>query len=437
MNIDTEVEMWKIKKIIKSLSEARGNGTSMITLIIPTKGQINLVNKMLTDEYGTATNIKSRVNRLSVLSAITTTQQKLKLYNKTPPNGLVIFSGTMMTTEGKEKRVNIDFEPFKPITKSLYLCDNKFHTEPLKELLDDNESFGFIIIDGNGCLYATLQGNSRNILHKFTVDLPKKHKKGGQSAQRFGRIRLEKRLQYVKKCSELTTQYFISDNICNVKGIIIAGSAEFKEDLANADFFDQRLQKHVLKIVDISYGMENGFNAAIELSSDTLSNVKLIHEKKILQKFYEEIAQDTGKYSFMIKDTMLALEMSAIETLIIWEELEINRIILKNPSTNEETILFLSEKEEKNEKYFYDKENNIKLEIKDKVNFVEWIAENYKTFGANLELITDRSQEGSQFCKGFGGVGSILRWKVDFDEMNEEVILNDNNIDDYSDDDYI
>lgn len=37
---------------------------------------------MLADEYGTASNIKSRVNRLSVLSAITATQQRLKLYNK-------------------------------------------------------------------------------------------------------------------------------------------------------------------------------------------------------------------------------------------------------------------------------------------------------------------------------------------------------------------
>lgn len=46
-----------------------------------------------------------------------------------PPNGLVIYCGTIVTDEGKEKKVNIDFEPFKPINTSLYLCDNKFHTE--------------------------------------------------------------------------------------------------------------------------------------------------------------------------------------------------------------------------------------------------------------------------------------------------------------------
>jgi peptide chain release factor subunit 1 len=49
---------------------------------------------------------------------------------------------------------------------------------------------------------------------------------------------------------------------------------------------------------------------------------------------------------------------------------------------------------------------------------VEWMANNYKNFGCNLEFVTDRSGEGTQFVKGFGGIGGILRWKVDFVEMN-------------------
>ena len=67
---------------IPAICVCRSNGTSMISLIVPPKGQLALVNKMLTDEYGTASNIKSRVNRLSVLSAITSTQARLKLVNK-------------------------------------------------------------------------------------------------------------------------------------------------------------------------------------------------------------------------------------------------------------------------------------------------------------------------------------------------------------------
>ena len=193
--------------------------------------------------------------------------------------------------------------------------------------------------------------------------------------------------------------------------------------------------KNVIKIIDISYGMENGLHAAIEQSSETLSNVKLMHEKKVIQKYFEEIAQNTGKYSFMIKDTITALEMSAIDTIIVWEDLNINRITLYNSKSEGNIVLYLTEEQEKNDKYFFDTETGVKLEMKEKVNFLEWIAENYKSFGANLELVTDRSQEGSQFCKGFGGVGSLLRWKVDFDDMNYDDL--DNYEYNSSDDDFI
>jgi len=74
---DKAVEQWKIKKLIRTLEAARGNGTSMISLIIPPKDQISRVSKMLGDEFGTASNIKSRVNRLSVLGAITSVQHVL------------------------------------------------------------------------------------------------------------------------------------------------------------------------------------------------------------------------------------------------------------------------------------------------------------------------------------------------------------------------
>jgi peptide chain release factor subunit 1 len=48
---------------------------------------------------------------------------------------------------------------------------------------------------------------------------------------------------------------------------------------------------------------------------------------------------------------------------------------------------------------------------------LEWFAEKYKDFGAALEFVTDRSQEGAQFVKGFGGIGGLLRYKVDFTSL--------------------
>lgn len=386
-----------------------------------------------TFRYGTASNIKSRVNRLSVLGAITSTQQRLKLYNKCPKNGLVIYCGTVITDEGKEKRVNIDFEPFKPINTSLYLCDNKFHTEDLNELLIDDEAFGFIIMDGNGSLYGTVQGSNREVLHKFSVDLPKKHGRGGQSALRFARLRLEKRHNYVRKVAELATQLFVPDGQKpNVQGIVLAGSADFKSELMRSDLFDGRLKKIVVKMVDVSYGGLNGFNQAIELSADALGEVKLMKEKKLLQVFMDQISQDTGRYCFMVDDTLKALELGAAEDLIIWENLEVARFVLRNSSTSEETILHLTKEQEANENFFHDKETGVELEVVEKEEFVEWMAENYKQYGCNLEFVTDRSSEGTQFVKGFGGIGAILRWKVDFIELNhyEEAAALDHKDDD-------
>ena len=272
-------------------------------------------------------------------------------------------------------------------------------------------------MDGNGCLYATLQGNTRSILHKFTVDLPKKHGRGGQSALRFARLRLEKRHNYVRKCAEIAVQFFITDNKVNVNGLVLAGSADFKTELLNSDMFDPRLQKAVIKTVDVSYGMDPGFNQAIELSAESLANVKLVQEKRLLQRYFDEISQDTGKYCFMVQDTLQALEMSAVEVLIVWENLAVNRLLVRNVSTSEETVLHLSPEQEQNDAHFHDSATGVQLEVIERMTLVEWLANNYKSFGANLEFVTDRSQEGSQFCRGFGGIGGLLRWKVDFVEL--------------------
>ena len=55
----------------------------------------------------------------------------------------------------------------------------KEYTEALNELLESDDKFGFIVMDGNGTLFGTLSGNTCEVLHRFTIDLPKKHGRGG------------------------------------------------------------------------------------------------------------------------------------------------------------------------------------------------------------------------------------------------------------------
>lgn len=165
----------------------------------------------------------------------------------------------------------------------------------------------------------------------------------------------------------------------------------------------------------MSYGGENGFNQAIELSSETLSNVKFVQEKKLISKYFEEISQDTGKFCFGIPDTLKALEMGAVETLIVYENEPTMRYTVKHSQTGEEKVLHLDRAGEANQSNFL-APDGAELETVEKLQLVEWFANCYKNFGATLEFVSDRSQEGSQFVRGFGGVGGILRYKVDFME---------------------
>jgi peptide chain release factor subunit 1 len=301
-------------------------------------------------------------------------------------------------------------------------------------LLEDDAKFGFIVMDGNGTLFGTVSGNCRTVLHKFSVDLPKKHGRGGQSALRFARLRLEKRHNYLRRVAELSTQLFITNDKCNVAGLILAGSAAFKNDLQTSDMFDPRLLCQVIKVVDVSYGGENGFSQAIELSADALANVKFIAEKKLLSAFFAEISLDSGQYCFGVEDTLKALEMGAVERLIVFENLEVNRILLKHPTTAVETAHFFTPEQEKaNAAVFRDAASGQDMETVDRTPMLEWLANNYKSWGASLEFVSNKSQEGSQFVKGFSGLGGLLRYKVDFLAMEERPAGDENSDDEYAD----
>lgn len=128
-------------------------------------------------------------------------------------------------------------------------------------------------------------------------------------------------------------------------------------------------------------------------------------------------------------DTVKALEMGAVETLIVWENLDINRYVLKNSTTNEIVVKHFNKDQEGDQRNFKDSETSSELEVQEKMPLLEWFANEYRNFGCTLEFVTNKSQEGSQFCRGFGGIGGILRYQVDirsFDEPSDDEGLYEN-----------
>ena len=95
----------------------------------------------------------------------------------------------------------------------------------------------------------------------------------------------------------------------------------------------------------------------------------------------------------------------------------------------------MNKEQEKERDRFMDKSTGAEMEqVVPPQSLLEWFAEKYKEFGANLEFVTNRSQEGAQFVKGFGGIGGLLRYKVDFtnlaafDEDEDEFYSDDDDI---------
>ena len=125
-------------------------------------------------------------------------------------------------------------------------------------------------------------------------------------------------------------------------GLVLAGNAGFKTELSETEILDKRLVPIICSVVDVSYGGENGLNEAITLAADALSNVKFVAEKKLVSKFFEEIALDTGMIVFGVEDSMKALEVGAIETLLLFENLDITRYVLKNPIKGDTKTLLLN-----------------------------------------------------------------------------------------------
>ena len=211
--------------------------------------------------------------------------------------------------------------------------------------------------------------------------------------------------------------------------MVLAGSADFKNDLNKTDMFDPRLQCKVINVVDVSYGFENGLNQAIEKSAEALLNVKFMKEKALISDFFDHVALGDGMVIYGIQDTMKLVEAGAVGKIVCWENLDYMRIKLKNTETGEISTIYVKPENAANPE-LYKKDGVVleKVEDEEESSFAEWLAVHYKDYGCELEYVTDKSPEGTQFVKGFSGLGGFLRYKVDTDHL-----LN-MNVDEYEED---
>jgi len=345
-------------------------------------------------------------NRQSVQAALRSLIAKLSIFKTVPPNGLALFCG-YVGEEGKQKIMTV-IEPLKPLVSGLYRCDSKFHLEALYQQLEDSKTYGYMVIDGNGFTCHLLNGNCGKTIYKLDVNLPNKHGRGGQSKKRFERIRQIKRGWYTSRIVEVAISQFIDPVTCqpSITGLVLAGSAQLKDEVLLK--LDPRLSRIVIAVVDVQYAGQTGFNQAVALTKENIGNMKFVHEQETITSLMEEISKD-GRYAIGIDDTMYAVTSGILDTLILWDNLSVNRIeLVKTLSPSDPPkILYLPPDKQIPENL------NEEWKVRSSVPLLDWILEHYIEFGCKLELVSDQTNVGAQFVKGFGGLGGLLRYQVE------------------------
>ncbi len=393
----------ELKKLIKKLEKIRGRHTELVSIYVPSGYNIHEINTLVKQEGGTASNIKSKTTRKNVLSALAKIEQRLKHYKRTPENGVVFFSGNISEKEGMQDIELWEFEPPEPIKFRTYRCDQTFILEPLRDQIREKEIYGLITFDTNNAAIAFLRGKA--ILVKKTMDslVPGKTGKGGQSAARYSRVRSGLLLSFMKQVGEFSTKLFSEEK--DLKGIIIGGPGPLKERFLEEDFLSEALKKKILGVKDLGYSGEEGLTELVERSDDLLKEASVMKEKKLLKDFLEHLKKDDGLVSYGVFEVEKALNLGAVETLMVSEEFPMEHYII-----NCSCGLKLEKTMKKENLPKECPECGGKLDIEE-ADIFEQLEDKADQMGGNYEIISADTPEGAQFLQ-LGGIGAILRFRI-------------------------
>ncbi len=355
------MDEFEILNLINYLEGIKGRHTELVTVYVPGGFNLDLIRSQLADEKSTATNIKDRNNRKNVIDALEKIMNELKLIRSTPGNGLVIFCGNISEREGEP---DIKVWEIVPPVKSdirLYRCDQRFITEPLKQMYHQENAYGLIVLDLREATFGILEGSRINVLKHIKSLVPGKFSKGGQSAMRFSREREGLIRDFYKEIADTAKGLFFNKEL---KGIIIGGPGPAKDNFIESGYLITNLKNLIKGIRSISYTDESGLRELVEKSKDILANERITIEKEYVQKLLSSIARNDNLSTYGEETVRKELESDNVDTILISTGLEENK---------------------RNEFYYLGKGKNV-----------------------DVELISKDSSDGQQLFN-LGGVAAFLK----------------------------
>lgn len=414
MSEDLELQQrrLRLKKSLKELSEMKGMGTELVTVVIPPEKMISDVRHQLGNEMGQAANIKSKSTKKHVTDALESAISSLNRYKTPGEGGIAIFVGHVIVGNNKTKLTSTVIDnPPEPFSSFRYRCDSTFEISQLEEMLIDRTSYGLFVIDRSEAAYGLASGKRLHFQEHITSLVPSKHGRGGQSAQRFERLIEEAAHNFFKKATERACNYWLP-MVNDLKGIIIGGPGATKDFVVKNDYFHHEIKKLIAEpFFDVGYSNESGLRELVQRAGSTMDQIELDVERTIVDRFLREVMQANPKATYGEVMIRSALDQGAVETLLISEAVTKRRVkwICKECKNTWQTSHDKSSAppncpECGSDKAFEDEEDS--MELIDELTVLAGHT------SAKVRIISLDTEEGATLNTAFGGIAALLRYAI-------------------------
>jgi len=410
----TQRQKYDLKRQIEELRTCKGRHTELISLYVPPNKQIFDVNAYLKNEYSQSQNIKSKTTMKNVISAIDSIMSRLKQFKHPPENGVIFFVGHRSVGSDKTEMVAYIIEPPMPISTFLYRCDSSFYLEPLEQMLIEKEIYGLFLIDRRECTIGLLKGNRIELLKYMTSQVPGKHGRGGQSQRRFERLTEVAAHEWFIKCGEQASDIFLSRK--DIKGIFVGGPGPTKQYFVDENYLHYEIQDKIIDTFDTGYTDEFGLRELVSSASDTMTNLKISKEKKLMKRFLKEVTKTEGSLAvYGEHQVRKALEMGIVDTLLLSENIRKYRVKLKCALCNyiDERTISEEDLEDFDPPTCPKCNNSSPMEILEKIDIIDEFSDLAEKTGSKVEIISLGSEEGDSLYSAFNGIAGILRYSID------------------------
>ena len=403
----TALEKYHFKRSLEEVMAHKGRATELISLYIPSTKQVSDVTSYLRNEYSQSSNIKSKSTRKNVMAAIESISSRLKVFKKVPDNGMVFFTGHVAKAADQTEMKNFIIEPPTPVPTFIYRCDSQFYLEPLMSMLEDEETYGLIVIDRSEATVGLLVGKAIRSLKHFDSQVPSKHGRGGQSQRRFERLIEEAAHEFFKKVGNFATDALLDNK--DMKKILLGGPGPTKDYFLEHGYLHHELKKKILDTFDIGYTNESGLKELVENAKVAIADLGITKEKALMQRFYKEVRKDHGLFAYGKAEVLSALNKGAVDILIVSEDLKEYSFTMKCQKCENE---FKHESPDREASEMKCPECQGASEVLGSKDLVEELSEICIEYGSQLELVSSDSEEGDMLVRAFGGIAAILRYKL-------------------------